>query len=335
MATTRSVSRRATALLRWTLTAAILAGGFVASTSAVPANAAAVTAGAGQAGTGSYAYGWPVKPFFRQHPVRAFFGDPRIAGHGIRPGTRSFHGGVDVSAPDGTPVYATVDGTALIDDDHPEVVWVRAADGSLFGYWHVDPTARRNQRVVAYRTQLGTIASGWGHVHFSEERDGVLVNPLRPRAMGPYADGTVPRIRSIVVERLGRTLAAKDVAGRVDLVVIATDETPIPVPGAWRGKPVTPAVIRWRVIDSHGSVVVPWRTAWDVGHSVPRNAEYDRFYARWTRQNKAKQWGRYRFVLVRGWDVEALAPGIYAVEVTASDTRRNTVTSRLPLAVSR
>ena len=38
-------------------------------------------------------YGWPVRPFDRQHPVRGFFGDPRIEGR-----VRQFHFGVDVSA---------------------------------------------------------------------------------------------------------------------------------------------------------------------------------------------------------------------------------------------
>ena len=54
----------------------------------------------------SSSYGWPVKPFHRQHPVRGFFGDPRIAedAHGT---THSFHFGIDISCPDGTPVYAT------------------------------------------------------------------------------------------------------------------------------------------------------------------------------------------------------------------------------------
>ena len=54
------------------------------------------------------AYGWPVKPFHRQHPVRGFFGDPRI---GMTPKgmLSSFHFGIDVSCPNGTPVYATLD----------------------------------------------------------------------------------------------------------------------------------------------------------------------------------------------------------------------------------
>src|SRR4029079_10771235 len=47
-------------------------------------------------------YGWPVTPCDRQHPVRAFLNDPRIGHHG----SHAFHFGIDISAPDGTRVYA-------------------------------------------------------------------------------------------------------------------------------------------------------------------------------------------------------------------------------------
>src|SRR5262245_25820867 len=61
------------------------------------------------------AYGWPIKPFRAQHPVRGFFGDPRID---VKPWgiQRQFHFGIDISAPNGTPVFATMTGTARIDD---------------------------------------------------------------------------------------------------------------------------------------------------------------------------------------------------------------------------
>jgi murein DD-endopeptidase MepM/ murein hydrolase activator NlpD len=52
-------------------------------------------------------YEWPVMPFAQQHPVRGFFGDPRIGDAG---GT-SFHFGIDVSVPDETPVYSVIAGT--------------------------------------------------------------------------------------------------------------------------------------------------------------------------------------------------------------------------------
>ena len=45
----------------------------------------------------------PVKPFDEQHPVRGFFCDPRIGAKG----SKAFHFGVDVAAPDGTAVAAS------------------------------------------------------------------------------------------------------------------------------------------------------------------------------------------------------------------------------------
>src|SRR4051812_4202068 len=56
-------------------------------------------------------YGWPVTPFGQQHSVRGFFGDPRIGSAG---GT-SFHFGIDVSVPDGTPVCTVATGTVHLD----------------------------------------------------------------------------------------------------------------------------------------------------------------------------------------------------------------------------
>ena len=55
-------------------------------------------------------YPWPVKPFNRQHPVRAYFNDPRILD-----ASHAFHFGIDVSAPNGTAVYAVAPGTVFVD----------------------------------------------------------------------------------------------------------------------------------------------------------------------------------------------------------------------------
>src|SRR5438034_8776441 len=83
---------------------------------ALLASAALAAAGAASArpsntsGATSESYGWPVRPFDRQHPVRGSFGDPRTvftappttAGVLRGAGQFSFHEGVDISAPNGT-----------------------------------------------------------------------------------------------------------------------------------------------------------------------------------------------------------------------------------------
>src|SRR5918998_5601169 len=66
------------------------------------------------------AYGWPLKPFDKQHPVRGFFGDPRIE-EGPH-GGESFHFGIDICAADGTPVYATISGRVVVETSDPNVV---------------------------------------------------------------------------------------------------------------------------------------------------------------------------------------------------------------------
>src|SRR5262245_27374208 len=76
-------------------------------------------------------YSWPLQPFDRVHPVRANFNDPRISGS-----SKAFHFGIDISAPNGTPVYAVEAGKVHIED--PRAIAVAA--GSVdFGYWHVVP----------------------------------------------------------------------------------------------------------------------------------------------------------------------------------------------------
>ena len=168
-------------------------------------------------------YGWPVKPFDRQHPVRGFFGDPRIGeaadGHVDR---QTFHFGIDISAPNGTAVYATASrhgrlGAASSRDDRgPEPTTARS-----IAYWHIVPTVRNGQHAIAYRTVLGHIAKGWDHVHFAELLDGRYVNPLRPgrdRAVRGHdpADGAALRVERTAGARSGR------LGGRSILVAEAT-----------------------------------------------------------------------------------------------------------------
>src|SRR5262245_13445063 len=106
-------------------------------------------------GAASASYGWPVKPFHRQHPVRGRFGDPRT-GFAVPPtadgvlhgaGHFSFHEGIDISAPNGTAVYPVRDGrvTAAIVEQGRERVVVLCPDGVSFEYWHLTPRVRVGQ----------------------------------------------------------------------------------------------------------------------------------------------------------------------------------------------
>jgi hypothetical protein len=264
-------------------------------------------------------YGWPIKPFHRQHPVRGFFGDPRVEGH-----ARQFHFGVDISAPDGTAVYATISGRIYVEPERPETVAIRSDDASVvFAYWHLVPTVRTGQRAIAYETVIGRIGRGWGHVHFAESHRGRYANPLRPGGMTPFADTKGPVVRAIQVERNGRPVPAQAVAGRVDLVVDAFDRTPQRVAAPWRDLPVMPAVVRWRLRGPIGATT-HWRTAVDFRRTIPAAGAFESIFARWTRQNHPNQAGRYRIYLKSGWDTSALPRGSWRIEVTVADAGGNT-----------
>ncbi|HET9506724.1 MAG TPA: hypothetical protein VFO81_02170, partial [Gaiellaceae bacterium] len=150
----------------------------------------------------------------------------------------------------------------------------------------------------------------------------------------PYADDGAPTVRSLRATRGGAVVRRTRLAGTVDLVAEAVDATPLPVPAPWTGRPVTPALLRWRVVASGGSPMSAWVTAADFRLRIPDDSDFSRIYARWTRQNLARRDGRYRFHLARGWDTTTVANGAYLLVVSATDVRGNSRSARFPIRVA-
>ncbi len=187
----------------------------------------------------------------------------------------------------------------------------------------------------AYSTVVGWVEAPWEHVHFSEMRDGVYVNPLRPGALGPYADTTRPRVKELGATLDGSVIPTRATRGTVELVVEAYDETPIPVPGRWGGKPVTPCAPALARDDARR----PRPAGLADGDRppagrAPRTRPSGPSTRRWTRQNKRNRPGRYRFVLAPAWDTRSLADGRYVVEVAASDVSGNRTVARFPIRIA-
>jgi hypothetical protein len=263
---------------------------------------------------------WPVKPFDRQHPVRGGFGDPRIGDRG----GKSFHFGVDVSALDGTAVYAVDGGRVSIQGQNVTVVEVEGE--REHSYWHVVPAVRGGTR-VRRGSLLGHIGKGWGHVHFADRRGRAYWNPLRPGGLTPYEDFGAPVVSRIVVPRT----RGDGLYGRVDLIVEAFDHPPLSAPQPpWHGMPVAPAFIRWRLV-RNGHAHVRWRVVWDFRRSFvpaiagrpPSDVHFGDFYARGTRQNHPKKPGLFRFWLARKLDTRLFPDGEYRLDVEAADIRGN------------
>ena len=273
-----------------------------------PSNASSTFAVRQIASTGTRSYGWPLKPFDRQHPVRGYFNDPR---NGER--SNAFHFGVDIAAADGTAVYAVEGGIAHLTS--ARAVAIKESSGRVLGYWHIVPVVRNRVRVARHQL-IGHVGRGWGHVHFAESRGGKYANPLRTGALTPYRDDTAPTIARLRVER-------------DELIVDAFDTTPVRVPSPWNDLPVTPVLVRWRVVGASGSEVLSWRTGADFRQGRLDASSFQSVYGRGTHKNAPGSPGRYCFRI--GDAASARLAGAYRVQIAASDTAGNRTVATFPV----
>jgi hypothetical protein len=277
--------------------------------------------------TAHASYGWPLKPFDRQHPVRSFFDDPRQEGTG----PFSFHFGIDISARDGAPVYAVADGVVRLQPD--AVALVADAGGRTFSYWHVDPVVADLQRVGA-GTEIGTIKPGFGHVHFAELHDGTYVNPLRPGGIVPYVDSTSPTVVTLFAASGTRKLDLGALSGRVDLLVDAYDTPSAPLPPPpWNLTRVTPAYVRWRLI-SDRAATAPWRTAVDFRSYLAPRERFGAVYAPWTTLNPPGRPAHLVYYLAHRFDTSRLPDGRYRLQVAVIDSQGNSARARIWITVA-
>jgi Peptidase family M23 len=328
---TAHISRRC----RPIIASAVIASALLASVAtSVPAASGTTSVGAAFTQTRTVAhhpavrpgYGWPIKPFNRQHPVRANLNDPRN-GHGD---AKSFHFGIDISASDGTPVYAVEAGQAFITRGRMSVA-VRGATRT-FGYWHIMP-AVRNHQIIRLHQLIGYICSNDGggqHVHLAERRGTEYLNPLRPGGIGPYVDRTPPKVLSVEFLRNGNELDARALNGRVDVVAEIVDTTPMLVPAPWSNLPVTAARIRWGISHASKHFVAP-RTVINSDHMLPGRM-YDSIFAPGTSQNFVGAPGHYRYFLARGFRASRLPAGISRLRINATDTRGNRAVAQVSIS---
>lgn len=318
---------------------ALLVLASLALIAASPGAKAASAAPVSPAGPGSYR--WPVKPFDRPHPVRANFGDPRTTFRGAptleglltSSGIFAFHFGIDISAPDGTPVYPVRSGRATLLGRWN--VQVDSGRGFKTQYWHLVTAVKPGQQVTAHETVLGYVQKSYEHVHFTELRDGRPVNPLAPGHLGPYDEQAPPQVAAISF-RVGlsaRESLPEALSGAIVPVARVQDEPALRVPGIWSDLPVAPALLTWHVERAKDNrVVVERRVAFDVRQTLPENGAFWAYYARGSRQNMStfgtqRAWrtpGTYLYRLVRSpFDTRSLPNGIYRLVVTATDIRGN------------
>ena len=202
------------------------------------------------------AYGWPIRPFYQQHAIRGYFNDPRLSGP-----EEGFHFGVDIWAPDGTPVYAIEPGRARVRMKAMSVAVFPKRGGHQLSYWHVVPAVVTGQRVRRHQL-IGHVLTGAGHVHLAEYKNGTYINPLRLGGLAPYIDDTVPQIPSLTFLSSGRPIPPEGVTGTVDITTEAFDTSPMPIPLPWNQVIYTPSLIRWRIVQGQNTIR-QWETPVD------------------------------------------------------------------------
>lgn len=200
--------------------------------------------------------GWPLRPFHREHPLRAGLNE-------LRPD--SLHVGLDIQARDGAPVYAVQPGYArVLAPSGPDA---RVQVGN-YVYWHVTPLVRTGQLVVPYATELGRVMGGYGHIAFSEiGRTGQYANPLRPggRVLAPWSDRYPPVIAH-------PSLAADGTA-----VVEAFDPQSFVRRTTYLTPVLAPAALAYRLYRSNGLAATPLEFSFRGTHLLPWAARSEIF----------------------------------------------------------
>jgi hypothetical protein len=283
------------------------------------------------------AYPWPLKPFDKQHPIRANFGDPRtrfwntLLTDGLRgPGMFQFHNGIDIAAPENTAVYPVVSGTARLISD--AAVSVRTKDGRTFQYFHIVPAIINGDRVLARRTVIGYVMRAFGHVHLTEIRQRKVWNPLATGGITPYRDRTIPLVDGIHARPTFSLLPLDPtkLCGVVSLIATVHDSPPLPVPGAFAGFPVSPALVTWSLARIDGDSYIPWLPSADFRTTLPAPRNFWNVYARGSYQNaprfSSRQYfmaGRFLYNLTGHLDTRFYPNGVYEADVQVSDMRGN------------
>jgi peptidase M23-like protein len=298
---------------------------------------------------GRFAYHWPIKPFERQHAVRGGFGDPRIVSDEQpfgwtgpdQPGAHSFHNGIDIVAPPGTPVYPVVSGRVV--RAKPGQIVVHTEDGRSFQYYHLSGAraVRVGKTVVGRHTVLGWIRVKWAHVHLAEIDGAVVHNPLDRGHLEPYRDWRKPVATDLYVNDgpVASPLDGRSIGRGDRLAVSAAEPQPMPVAGPWSGLPQAPALVEWRLL--HGQAWTPWNVAVDFRHTEPPPRYFWEVYGVGTYQNSPAfanriylgTPGRYLFRL--RIHPERLHSGSYQIAVRVADISGNRSTTRWPLQIVR
>ena len=292
---------------------------------------------------------WPIKPFEGPHPIRAPFGEPRgLAGatkglsgadlvHYLAtlspvsaPGRRIIHHGVDIKAADGTEVFAITSGTARLGGGDNYSRFVRVGD---FDYVHLDHVVPDGTRVTAFKTVIGRVFPGQGHVHFSRYVGKDPVNPLRFGGFVNYVDTAAPEIAGLFAVRPnGSKIALDALNGAVAIFVSALDRQ--------SGGNLLGGVHRlgYAILNESAEVVLGPVSVFEM-EGIVAEAVGNCLYSVQSTRHTLEPVISYRLTLKSptgdGWLHTSMFPnGNYTIRVTAGDVMGNETTKSFPIAIA-
>ena len=194
-----------------------------------------------------------------------------------------------------------------------------------FLYWHIDHSVHEGQHVRAYRTSLGRVKGGYGHVALSEVVGSAYLNPLRPggRNLSPWSDTEPPVIGRPQVLADGRVIV--DAFDPQSFVAVTSRyETPV----------LAPAALAWRLFDARGHRLTPLECALRGSQNLPANLRRVVFAPGATNpgfwcfllQRVCRPTWRYWLAggLTSRLPLATLGPGLYRLSVYAWDWAGNT-----------
>jgi hypothetical protein len=256
--------------------------------------------------------GWPLKPFHKEHVIRAGINELRPA---------NFHVAVDIEARNFQPVYAIQSGYASI--RYPGTGDVNVDVGDFY-YWHINPAVRDGQYVTAYKTVIGHVLYGFYHVALSQGNTADYLNPLRPGgSLRPYTNTEPPIIGTPRIFSDGRVIVGA--FGPQSFVRAGLPyETPVLAPSslAWRlysatGRPLTG--LEWAM---RGSQNYPPGLKPVVFAPGARNPGFECFF---TQRRCIPNWVYWLAGgLTEPLPLSGLSPGRYRLAVYAWDWADNT-----------
>jgi len=260
-------------------------------------------------------YSWPIAPVNQQHNISGTFGEFR-SGPPIH-----FHNGVDIPAPEGTPVYAVEGGVVL---------WLGSGfNGGIrvgrFAYVHVVPRSDIQLGDTVNQGEIvGYINSG-AHVHF---KDGGVAssypvsNPLLPGQLSPFYDPWGTSVYSITFfsHYLENYMNPDSLYGQVDIVAGALDTTGSGIIGSNNG--VFQIYYALFSADTQNLIIGPHKLVEFV--HLPSTPVEEVYYVPWSNNQNHYYIVTNSTAKARGsLDLKHVPEGDYVLAVYASDTRDN------------